>query len=231
MSGSGFERESGTAKASGSLCEERQIAGGYQGVVYLVAGPDGVSIVKRPDGRGPMRALRRAMLRREHSIYQRLPGIAGIPACMGLGPDGELRLEFVRGASLRDAQPAPEQREQFFADLRDLILTMHRAGVAHGDLKRKDNILIASGGRPYLIDFGTAIAVSPQSGWLRCWVYRQMCRMDLNAWIKLKYRHQRADIDPADRVYDRPTLAERLARVVRQTWRLVTLRRWRNARR
>ncbi len=231
MSGPGSHSQSPNGITPPSAGEPRLLASGYQGVVYLVEGPGGAAIVKRASGRGPLLALRRAMLRREYAIYQRLVGIAGIPACKGIGPDGELMLEFIRGHSLREAQPTAAQRERFFADLRDLILAMHRVGVAHGDLKRKDNILIGPGGRPYIIDFGTAIAAPPESGLVRYLLFRQMCRMDLNAWIKLKYRRQPGTLEPADRGYHRPTSIERIARVVRRAWRAATFRRWRNTRR
>lgn len=217
--------------APASPGESRVLARGYQGVVYLVDGPAGPVIVKKASGRGLLRAARRVMLRREHAIYQRLAGVAGVPGCRGLKPDGQLMLEFIRGSSLREAQPEPAQRERFFADLLALILALHGAGVAHGDLKRKDNILIGPGNRPYLIDFGTAVAAGPGAGPVRRLLFRQMCRVDLNAWFKLKYQRQGAKMDPADLQYYRPTLPERIARVVRRTWRKVTFRRWRNARR
>ncbi len=205
----------------------RLLASGYQGAVYLVEAPGGAVIVKKASGCSLLRAARRAMLRREHGIYQRLRGIAGVPECKGLEQGEHLLLEFIHGPSLRVAQPAPAERERFFAELRDLILAVHGAGVAHGDLKRKDNILMGPGNRPYLIDFGTAVACPPGAGLLRRLLFRQLRRMDLNAWVKLKYQRQNFEVDPADLQFFRPTLVERIARVVRRVWRAATFRRWR----
>lgn len=216
--------------AASSGARERLLARGYQGAVYLVQSPSGPLIVKKASGRGLLRAARLAMLRREHAIYQRLQGIVGVPASHGLDMQGHLRLEFVAGCSLREAELSGAERERFFAALRDLILRVHGAGVAHGDLKRKDNIMVGPAGQPFLIDFGTALAAPPGAGWLRRLVWHQMCRVDLNAWIKLKYQRQDGDIDPADRLFYRPTLPERLARPLRQGWRRLTLRRWRKGR-
>lgn len=209
----------------------RLLARGYQGAVYLTATPAGPVIVKKPLGRGPMRAARRAMLRREFSIYQQLPGIPGIPRCLGLEHGEELVLEFIDGPSLRTLNDELPDRERFFAALLDLLLAMHRAGVAHGDLKRKNNILLGPGGQPYLIDFGTAVFAPPGAGVLRRLMFRQLRNMDFNAWIKLKYRGRVADIAPADLQYHRPTLLEWLARVVRRVWRTVTRRHQRKSRR
>ena len=207
------------------------LASGSQGAVYLAETPGGLVIVKKPLGRGLLRAARRAMLRREHVIYQRLPGIPGIPRCFGMQHGEELVLEFIDGQSLRKLNDKLADRERFFEALLELLLAIHRAGVAHGDLKRKDNILLGPGGQPYLIDFGTAVAAPPGAGLLRRFLFRQLCRMDFNAWIKLKYRGRTADISPADLPYYQPTLVEWLARVVRRAWRSVTFRHQRKARR
>ena len=209
----------------------RLLASGYQGAVYLTETPRGAVIVKKPLGRGFARAVRGAMLRREYRIYQRLPGIPGIPRCLGLQHGDELVLEFIDGKSLRTLRDGPPDRERFFAALLQLIQAMHRAGVAHGDLKRKDNILLGPGGQPFLIDFGTAVSAPPGAGLLRRLLFRQLRRMDLNAWIKMKYRGQWSDIDPADLQYHHPTLPEWLARIIRRPWRALTFRRRRKARR
>lgn len=211
--------------------EPRLLARGYQGVVYLVGTGDGRVIVKKPSGRGVVRSVRRLMLRREHGVYRRLAGVAGIPRCYGLREGDELVLEYIEGQSLRDARGSLPDRDAFFAALRGVIEAMHGAGVAHGDLKRKDNILIGPGGKPYLIDFGTAVTAPPGAGMLRRLLFRQLRRMDFNAWVKLKYQGVAGAMEPADRPYHRPTLPEDLARLVRRAWRSMTFRRLRKARR
>lgn len=226
MTGPGGDRSPPAPASSTTL-----LGRGYQGAVYLVDGPDGPVIVKKAIGRGPARAVRRAMLRREHSIYQLLRGIPGVPRCHGLRNGEELVLEFIDGQSLRHARQTAAGREKFFAELLELIQAVHRAGVAHGDLKRKDNILLGHDGHPYLIDFGTAVSAPPGAGFMRRLLFRQLRRVDLNAWVKLKYQQQRVEMAPADRQYFDPTAPERLARVIRRAWRAVTLRRLRKSRR
>lgn len=211
--------------------QERRLAGGYQGTVYLLGTPQGALIVKKASGRGLLRALRRAMLRREHAIYERLRGVAGVPETRGLDAEGHLLLEYIEGPSLRETKLQNSDHAYFFAELRDLILRVHAAGVAHGDLKRKANIIVGPGNRPFLIDFGTALAAPPGAGWWRRLIWQQMCRVDLNAWIKLKYQGMADALDPADQPFYRPTVVERVIRPVRQTWRKLTLRRWRKRRR
>jgi serine/threonine protein kinase len=216
---------------AGKIDPIRQLARGYQGAVSVVATSAGRRIVKEAMGPQPLRALRRAMLRREFAVYQRLRGIAGVPQCYGLENGERLLLEYVEGPSLRDLKNAPAERERFFDALLALIQAVHRAGVAHADLKRKDNILVRADGQPVLIDFGSAVLLREDAGALRRWLFRQACRLDLNAWVKLKYRRRYSAMSPSDRQYYRPTFLERAARLVRQGWRKLSGRRWRKARR
>lgn len=209
---------------------DRLLGSGYQGVVYLRERADGPRIVKSPIGSGLARSARRAMLRREYSVYQRLQGIRGIPRCDGLVAGEDLVLEFVPGGSLRELRLDGAARERFFAELLALIRAIHGAGVAHADLKRKDNILVGPDGQPFLIDFGMAVTVDASSGRLRRWLFQQARRTDLNAWFKLKYQRQARTVAAADAAIYRPTIPERLARVLRRSWRALTLRRRRRRR-
>ncbi len=212
------------------------LSSGYQGVVYkVVAGPDYAGtdylIVKQAMG-GPLaRWFRRWMMRREYRVYLRLEGVAGIPKCFGLHDDDRLVLEFIDSHPLKLAAGEIEDREKFFAVLLEVLQATHRAGVAHADLKRKENILVTPAGLPYLIDFGSAVTCADTSSGLRRWVFRQFCRIDLNAWIKHKYLGRYEEISSADAPYYQPTFVERVARPVRRAWRKVTARQWRKARR
>ncbi|HVK13114.1 MAG TPA: protein kinase, partial [Gemmataceae bacterium] len=51
------------------------------------------------------------------------------------------------------------------ARLADALTHLHKAGIAHGDLK-PSNVLLGSGGHPYLIDFN--LANGPEASRLRC---------------------------------------------------------------
>ncbi len=207
--------------------DRRYLGRGYQGAVYTTGEGAARIVVKEPIGRGLARRLRLAMLGHEHRAYQRLAGIVGIPPCLGLRPDGSLALAFVAAEPFHESAPALRDRDAYFAALRDIVLACHRAGVAHGDLKRRGNVLIDAAGAPWVLDFGTAVLARGRGGWL----FRLACRMDLNAWIKLKYRRRYDAIAPDDAPYYRPTWVEGLARTVRRGFRKLTGRRWRKARR
>ena len=208
---------------------------GYQATVHRYTGPLGDVVVKRPHSSFPLRVFGIQALRREQKIYERLEDVAGVPGSYGLIDGRYLVLESIAGPSLREYEPYLEDRERFFADLLETITAMHEAGVAHGDLKRKDNVLVGPGERPYIIDFGVAcLKKRPEGAWnsKRFAWFRQL---DLNAWIKLKYRSNTGKLSPDDAARYRPLWLERIARWIRVPWQKLTLRRprqrWRQRRR
>ena len=205
----------------------RFLSRGYQGAVYLRGTGADRRVIKQAMGGRIARRLRAAMLRREYSAYQRLVGITGIPRCFGLQEDGSLVLEYVAGEPYRESVPALKDRDLFFRRLKEQILALHAAGIAHADLKRRGNLLISPEGEPILLDFGSAVIQKPDGGWWNRFLFRQACRMDLNAWVKLKYRRRYDLLVPEDLQHYQPTGLEDAARVVRRTWRKVTGRRFR----
>ena len=229
---------------AGPSDERELLSSGYQGVVYkikadalLPAGQSPASklripeylIVKEAMGVAPVRKLRQLMIRREYRVYQRLQGIYGVPKCYGLQDGKRLLLEFVDGHALRLSNHELPNREAFFAELLAIIQSVHRSGVAHADLKSKDNVLVTRDGRPRLIDFGAAIVRT--SGAVNNMLYLQACQVDLNAWIKHKYLSQDHVISAKDGELFSPTAVERWSRFVREGWYLLTGRRRREQRR
>jgi predicted Ser/Thr protein kinase len=210
---------------------EQFLSRGYQGVVSLRDTDAGQVVVKQAMGRGLVLWLRRMMLRREFAAYQRLANVPGVPRCLGMEADRRLLLEFLEGEPFRETAAALTDRQRFFSELLGSILALHAAGVAHADLKRRGNILISPAGSPVLLDFGSAVLQSKHGGWLNGMLFRQVCRMDLNAWVKLKYRRRYDLISAEDRAYYHPTRIEAIARSVRRLWRKLSRRQLRKARR
>ncbi|NBB93020.1 MAG: hypothetical protein GVY32_07630 [Gammaproteobacteria bacterium] len=161
------------------------VADSNQGTIVRVQAPGLDLAVKSPRGRGIAREARRLSLRREFQAYRRIAGLAGFPRCLGLFGGCHLALEYLEGDLLRHA--IPPDRPRFFDELRQIIVAMHGRGVAHGDLKSRKNVLVASDGRPAIIDLGAAVVRRP--GWrpLNHWLFGYLRQIDLNGWVKLKY--------------------------------------------
>ena len=208
--------------------EAALLSAGYQGSAYLYETGAHKLVVKRAGG-GPLGRLHRRALRREAAAYERLAGIEGVPRSLGLLDNRWLALEFVDGESYTDARHTLSDRDAFFDRLRSVIDAMHAAGVAHGDLKRKENVLVTPGERPCIIDFGTAVM---RDGSLPDrLLFRLIRRFDNNAWIKRKYDRDYAAVSAADLHWYRPTLLERWFSSLQKFWRTVTFRQARKRRR
>jgi predicted Ser/Thr protein kinase len=189
---------------------------GYQGHVYLYENKGQRLIIKTPIGRGLGRLIRQAMLRNEYRVYSRLSGVPGIPRCYGLLDSSYLVLEFVDGIPVYKAEII--DRRVFFESLLSLIKQLHKAGLAHADLKKKDNLLVVEGRTPCIIDFGVAIVRKPGLVLLNHYLYNIARKFDFNAWVKLKYQGKYEDISDQDRKYFNRTVIEKVSRWIKDNY-------------
>jgi len=192
------------------------ISHGYQGDVYLYEDKGQRLILKAPAGRGLGRYIRGAMLRNEYRAYSRLSEVRGVPRCYGLLDGRYLVLECIDGAPVRRARIT--DRGMFFETLLGLIKEMHNAGVAHGDLKKKDNLLVVEGQRPFVIDFGVAIVRKPRLAHLNRYLYNLASKFEFNAWVKLKYDRRFENMTDEDREYYNRTFIEKVSRCIKRTY-------------
>jgi serine/threonine protein kinase len=191
-------------------------AHGYQGPVYFYQSEGRRFIVKAAVGGGLAGLLRRWMLRREYDAYQRLTDFAGSPRCYGLIDSRYLVLEYIDGLSLRTGRI--DDRRTYFDTLFAHIRELHRRGVAHADLKSRDNLLVIGGRLPCLVDFGAAIVRKPGFAPLNHYLYELARCFDFNAWAKLKYQGRMEELTPEDRPYYRRTVIEIVARAIRRSY-------------
>jgi len=175
---------------------EHVLARSNQGTILHFADGGVEFLVKTVMGSGPVRRARKTTLLREFSAYQRMQGLDGVPRCHGLIDDRYLVLEYVHGTAYRDAEFA--DREAWFAELLRIIQGFHARGVAHGDLKSKSNLLVTLDQRPCVIDFGTTVLHKPGFHPFNNALFEYLKRLDINAWVKHKYRGQYQDASPED---------------------------------
>ena len=192
------------------------LASGYQGKILHYDDTEHDFLIKVPHGQGLARKLHRHMLRHEYAVYQQLGDFAGAPTCYGLIDDQYLVLEYVQGRTIRNKRPLDE--DEFHTKLLDYIRTMHAKGVAHMDLKRKDNLLVKTDESPCILDFGTAVIKKKGLHLLNQYRYKIGRQFDYNAWIKHKYHDRMEDISMLDRRYYKPTWVEVLASAVKSLY-------------
>jgi predicted Ser/Thr protein kinase len=200
-----------------SIKEGRNILGrGYQGNTYIFSEHGRQFVIKAPQGKGLAEFIRRKMIANEYKVYCRLSGMKGIPVCHGLIRNRYLVLEFVNGIPIKDSPI--EDRTYFSRVLLRLIKEIHQAGVAHGDLKKKDNILVVNGRHPILLDFGVAIIWKSRLAPINHFLFNLFRKFDYNAYIKVKYRKQWDQIDDEDLQYYQRTLIEKVAGWIKRSY-------------
>jgi serine/threonine protein kinase len=196
---------------------------GNQGSIHVGTVGTRRVLVKAAYGNPLMGFVRRMMLRRELRAYQRLDGVAGVPHCYGLFGGRYLAVEFIDARTFRQNPPTPGG--PFFDRLFEIIATIHELGVAHGDLMRKSNILVAEDEIPYLIDFGVATIYRPGFHPCNHFAHSFLWQHDYNAWLKHKYQRRFEDMTPEDAKFYRPQLIDRVASAVKQASRKIFGRR------
>ncbi len=193
-------------------------ARGYQAAVYVFPDHDPPVVVKAPRSDLWYR-LSRWSIRREYRAYQRLAGVPGVPACYGLYAGEWLVLAYVPGRKLRrrDLTLGADRPHPGVLGLRRTIAEMHRRGVAHTDLKRHNNLILAPDGQFYVIDFGTAFLREPGTRGSPLW--RWAAQQDWNAWARHGWGRKPSDMPRSVARLHRRTALERISGVLRALFR------------
>lgn len=152
------------------------------------------------------------LVAREAAAHKRLAGLDGVPAAV------ETDSPYVFGHEYVEGQPAPEVPERltasFFERLYDLVAAIHSRGMAHGDLKRLENIIVRPDDTPAVVDLSAAIlsGSNPMAALLLGYIQDD----DLRAVAKLKQRHAPHLLtDPERELLAHRPLAERAWRWIR----------------
>lgn len=163
----------------------RPLATSNQGVIYPLAVYGHALVAKTLPPVSRLNAVHRRALQREYLAYRCLQGLQGFARCYGLFERFWLVLERIDGMPFREAGLNP--RDAFFDRLLKNIQAMHERGVAHGDLKRKANLMVDQHGQPVLLDFGASVIRKPGFAPINHRLFEFMRQTDVNAWVKLKY--------------------------------------------
>ena len=212
-----FRQELAEWARSAEESGQHYLSKGYQGRVLLYKSNGHRLVLKAPTPWWPYSVLSKLMLHHEARVYQKLTGLNGIPRCHGMVGNRYLVLDYIEGDCLREVEL--RNPDVFFESFLRTIRLMHAAGVGHADLKRKDNILVGSDEKPWLIDFGVAVTRKRGFRPLNRFLFNTARRFDLNAWVKHKYRRRLGDASPSDQRYLHLTWMERTGRRLKRLYR------------
>lgn len=138
----------------------------------------------------------RRIIAREWRMYKLLEGIPGIPRALCRLDEYSFIVEYIEGRSLshrHEAKPEPS----VFERLKQLTNAIHKRGITHGDLRRK-NILITAEGQPYLIDFAGAFALNGSGNFLIRAVFQLLKKVDDITVLKLQNYYLPGSLKPEE---------------------------------
>lgn len=162
-----------------------------------------------------VRWLARLLAAREAAALRALAGQPHVPQLLAF--DGAVvRRSYLPGVPLYEAPP--RSRAYFVHALR-VLRRLHRAGVAHNDLAKEANWLVARDGTCAIIDFQLAMRSRARTARFRRRAYE-----DLRHLLKHKRTYQPLALTARQRrVLDRPTIATHLWRtLVKPVYRFIT---------
>lgn len=123
------------------------------------------------------RWLAQIMLRRESRALLALHDIHGVPQLLSAGKN-ELSRTYIPGVAMQTGRPSDPT---YFVEAARLLRRMHRRGVAHNDLAKEPNWLIAEDGSPAVVDFQMATVRPSRGRW-----FRTLAREDIRHLLKHK---------------------------------------------
>ena len=193
------------------------LASGYQGQTLKYDNQQHQLVIKVPHGEGLAKKIHVSMLKHEYRAYQKLAGFDAVPKCYGLVDGQYLVLEYIDASTIRKTRPHNE--DLYFKILLANIKQMHNMGIAHFDLKKRDNLMVDGADKPCIIDFGVAVIYKSGFHPFKHYWFNLAKRFDYNAWVKHKYKHCLDNISPEDQPYYNQTWIEIAAHKIKRFYK------------
>jgi RIO-like serine/threonine protein kinase len=108
----------------------------------------------------------RRMIRRELAALERLAGVRGVPQDAFLVDRHAIAYRFMAGATLAFSA-AGELPASYFEALERLVGEIHARGIAHLDIRYRQNVLVLADGTPGVLDFQSCVRLDDKPRWLR----------------------------------------------------------------
>lgn len=130
--------------------------------VYVVDLGQGPMVVKDFDAKPWWgRWMGRILVWRELRAYQALSGVRGIAPLVGRIDAHALAVEKIAGERMFTSSKRFACGEAWLAVLRAVLDEVHARGIAHLDMRGRENVLVDGEGQVYLIDFQSAVRLRP----------------------------------------------------------------------
>ena len=164
----------------------------------------------------------RFLVWREKKALIKLHSVKNIPSLYKVINHSALVMEAIEGKTVGRLAAGTALPKDFFPELRALVKTIHKLGIAHCDLKTSTNVLIDLEGHPHIIDWAASISRSEFKWGPLNLIYRRFQRDDMMGVIKLQLRHDPDNVTPEDRERClHRNMAEKLVRKLRNGLRKI----------
>ena len=121
-----------------------------------------------------IRLIGRLQISRECSAYARIAGVDGPARWLGRVDRHALALELIDGQELASAADRRERADHYLSELTHIVRALHARGLAHLDLRGRDNVMVDRAGRVRVVDLAASMWLRPGSlthrlafGWIK----------------------------------------------------------------
>ncbi|MCZ6777381.1 MAG: hypothetical protein O7F16_00315 [Acidobacteria bacterium] len=144
-----------------------------------------------------VRWIGRFQVSREAHVYAALSGLQGVPRLLARPSPESLLLSYIEGRRLSKERGVPDA-SSLAEKLEQLIEQFHLRGVAHVDLRGRDNILVDGARQVWVLDFGASWRRTP-GGPMRRWLFSLGRRVDRAAILKWRLLLAPDSVSPRER--------------------------------
>lgn len=148
---------------------------------------DGPMVIKDFSNKNLLiRLLGRLQISRECRAYRLLGPIPGIPGFIGRVDAHAVSIRKIDCRPLGRVRDRTENGVARLGQLRAIMDRIHAAGIVHLDMRARDNVVIDTEGRLYVIDFASALWFRP-GGFGHRTIFRLLRKIDESAYLKWKW--------------------------------------------
>ena len=168
-------KKGNTSNPSGPALPTRGQLDAHEVGVVKAGGPTKADLRLIDLGQGPLvvkdfarkarwvRWIGRAQISRECRAYDWLGSISGLARLVGRVDRHALALEFIEGEELARSARRIEKGPQYLERLREIVAAMHARGLAHLDLRGRENVMLDVNDELHVLDLAAAVWFRPGS--------------------------------------------------------------------
>lgn len=135
---------------------------------------------------------------RETKALKRLAHVECVPKLLCTPSNRSFLMSYHPSEQINVIENTQPNWPEFFSQLANAVESLHKAGVAHNDLRNPSNTLITPEGEPILVDLVACFCKGSNWNFPNKWIFDKFALVDLSAITKLKTRFAPELLNEAD---------------------------------